>query len=379
MNKYDILEECLKALEDGQTIDAALARYPKYASELRPLLETALQARTLGGAAVPGQFQARNRNRLIRRAAEMREAKRVAHRRLIPFFPRFAITLGVVAALVLGSTGLVSASGNAIPGDQLYPVKRTWEDVRLLFAFSPQEREILQSQYEQERLNEIDELLVKGRGSTSIVFSGIVTQLQDGSWKVSGIPVFISSSTILPQGAITNSAPVMVIGVTRNDGVVEAQEIQLLQPGAPLPPFEPSDNEHGNLKSISTPAVQEDHGTPVPRLSNSANPQASYEFSGVVESMENGLWTINGQSVRVDRAQVDGNIQVGTAVQFQGYYDSNGEFIASKVSAVSGGDSSNARRGNNGNENGSPSQGNGEGEGKGEAPGGGTPPAGGDH
>lgn len=366
MNEYDVLEECLQALENGQTVDAILARYPDKVRELRPLLNTAIQAKVLSEVPVPDHFQKRDRNRLIRRAAEMRETRR-APRRMIPLFPRLAITLGVVVALVLSSSGLVSASASSIPGDQLYPVKRTWEGVRLLFVFTPQGREILASQYEQERLDETDELLNMGRSATPITFSGLVTHRQDGSWTVSGIPVSVSSSTILPNNTIMESAPVVVIGITRGDAV-EAQEIQLLQPGAPLPPFQPSGTgeQHGNLNPVSTPMTQAtpNIGTPVPQSSGSQDQHSSYEFSGVVQSMQNGIWTIDGQPVHVDQAEISGNVQIGSSVSFQGYYDANGDFIASNLQLTSSEETS-APHHNNGNNNGSgassPTQGSGEG------------------
>ncbi|MBI1793469.1 MAG: hypothetical protein HYR70_04685 [Chloroflexi bacterium] len=347
---FEALENCLQALEQGQNIDAVLAQYPDLAQQLRPMLEASLQARTMSGEAVPGDVQRRARARLLQRAAEMREAKRAPRRRMIPAFSRLAITLGLAGALFLSSTGLVSASSGALPGDQLYPVKRTWEDVRLLFVFSPQGRDILESQYEQERLDEIDELLVIRRNAP-ISFSGLVTKQQDGQWLVSGIPVLVTTETRLPATAISNGAPVTVIGMTHADGVVDAQEIRLLAPGVALPPLEPSgdndqngenDNENHNFNAAPTPVVI---STPDTSASASQEPQKqelnSYEFSGVVESMQGNIWSINGQIVTVDQAQIDGAVKVGVLVKFEGYYDSNGKFIVTKIEVKSGdGDSS---------------------------------------
>jgi PAS domain-containing protein len=273
----------------------------------------------------------------------------------------------------------VNASGSSIPGDQLYPVKRTWEGVRLMFVFTPQGRDILESQYDQERLNEIDELLNMGRNATPISFSGLVTRQQDGSWTVSGIPVSVNDSTILPQEKITDSAPVFVIGITRSDGAVEAHQIQLLQPGAPLPPFEPSGSgEHGNLNPASTPIISSTPDTSATQSSEPGHSHTTYDFSGIVESMQDGIWTINGQPVHVDQNQVRGNVQIGSAVKFQGYYDSNGEFIVSNLDVTSNGDSATSHHNNNSNGNGSGSTTQGSGGDSGN--GGGTPTGGsGDH
>ena len=356
MNKlYDALENCLQNLEQGQDLDTVLARYPKLANELRPMLEASLLARASSGRTIPSDIQRRGRARLLQHAAEMREAKRAPRRRMIPMFSRWAITFGVVGALFVSSTGLVSASSGTLPGDQLYPVKRTWEDVRLLFIFDPQGRNILESQYEQERLNEIDDLLMKGR-SASITFSGLVINQQNGQWMISGIPVSVTTSTRLPAGAVSSGVPVTVIGTTRNDGTVDAQEVQLLQPGVSLPPLEPSgdndqngetDNENHNVpiaptaanKNLQTtplPVIVIMPGTPAPEQpSASQQQQKGYEFSGVVESMQGNVWNINGQSVIADQAQIDGSVRVGSPVKFEGYYDLNGNFIVTKVEVKS--------------------------------------------
>jgi hypothetical protein len=346
MNKYEVLENSLQALEQGQDLDSILARYPDLARELRPILEASLLARTSGGAPVPSDVQRRGRARLLQRAAELRETRSPKRRVLIPFFPRLAITLGIVGALALSSTGLVNASGSALPGDQLYPVKRTWEDVRLLLVFNSQERDLLESQYEQERIDEIDELLTKGR-TASIIFSGLVAKQQDGRWLVSGIPVEVTASTRLPADGIPDGAPVMVTGMTRSDGAVEAQEIQLLQAGVPLPPLEPSDNDedhnnedHGKPEDSHVPPARtavSTRGTPAPESSQTRGDNKSYEFTGVVGSMQGNAWTINGQTVSVEQAQIKGNVKVGSMVKFEGYYDSSGRFVVTKIEVNSGG------------------------------------------
>ena len=380
MNKlYDALENCLQNLEQGQDLDLVLARYPKLAEQLRPLLEDALRARAASNYSVQIGAQRRGRARLMQRAAEMREAKRAPRRRMIPMFSRWAITFGVAGALFLSSTGLVSASSGTLPGDQLYPVKRTWEGVRLLFVFNPLGRNVLESQYEQERLNEIDELLMKGR-SAPITFSGLVISQQNGQWIISGIPVSVTSSTRLPVDAISSGVPVTVIGSTRNDGVVDAQEIQLLQPGVSLPPLEPSgdndqngemDNENHGVPVVPTSSNNHLPATPLPVIVTMPTPalqslsqqqQRGYEFSGVVESMQGNVWNINGQSVIADQAQIDGAVRVGSSVKFEGYYDSNGNFIVTKVEVKSvisrSTDSNNGGSGSGGSGSGSGSDGN---------------------
>jgi hypothetical protein len=330
---YDALENCLQALERGQTAETALKRYPDLAQELRPLIEASIRARTLGKVSIPVDVQRRGRTRLLQYAAQLRESGRSSGRRTMPAFSRVAIVLGLASIFVLSSTGLVGASSGALPGDQLYPVKRTWEGLRLFFVVNPGDRDILESKYEQERLDEIDELLTKGR-SAPISFFGLVTKQQNGQWLISGIPVSITASTRLPADAISDGAPVLVIGLTLENGVVEAQEIQLLQPGVRLPPFEPSE-EDDRHNSVPAPIVAETPSVPEDKSQPGGDEHKSYQFSGVVESMEDGVWNINGQPVTVDQAQINGKIMVGSVVKFEGYYDQNGQFIVTKIEAKS--------------------------------------------
>jgi hypothetical protein len=258
---------------------------------------------------------------------------------MIPLFPRLALTAIIAVALVLTSTGLVSASSTSLPGQQLYPVKRTWESVRLLFAFNPQQRDLMESDYEQERLDETSELLGQ-RISEPITFSGLLSRQVDGRWTISGIPVAVDSSTVLPASPMSEGAPVTVIGVTRADGVVQARQIQLLQPGVALPPLEPSEHEeHGKTESDDGGhAIAPTMPAAPTQPASTGSDHTTYQFSGVVQAMQGSLWTINGQLVYLDAAQIDARVTVGSLVRFQGYYSSDGKFIVTTIE-LQGGDS----------------------------------------
>ncbi len=334
---YEALDICLRALELGHDIDAALALYPGMAAELRPLLEASIQARHLAGGEPLADVQGRGRAQLLQHAARLRESVRPRRPSAVPALRRIALVLGLTAFFVLSGTGLVSASSTALPGDQLYPVKRTWEDVRLWMIFDPQGREILESEYEQERVDEINELLGE-RKAAAISFSGIITR-QDGSqWLVSGIPVLISSGTRLPPEAVSVGAPVMVRGWTRADGLVAAESITLLAPGAPLPPLRPSEGEDSSDENEprGTPGAEPDSISSTPETEKEGN-QQTFEFRGVLESIQpDGGLIINGQPVRIAAdAEFIGEPRVGNLVKFEGYYAPDGTFVATKIEFAS--------------------------------------------
>ena len=238
---FDALETCLQAIEQGATLDEILARFPALAKDLRPILETSLHARTLADSPLPDGLQRRGRARLLQRASQMRETKRAPRRTWLYNFRPLAVTITLVFFL-LSSTGLVSASSGALPGDHLYPVKRTWEDMRLLFTFGEENRETLTLNYENERQEETSELLAGGRVA-SVSFSGYVTAQTNIQWIVSGIPVSIAEQTVLPMEPLVVGSAVTVYGVTSADGHVDATSVAIVPAGTLVPTPKPEDGE----------------------------------------------------------------------------------------------------------------------------------------
>ena len=238
---FDTLEVCLQAIEAGADIESVLERYPEMADELRPMLEASLRARSLAATSVPDIAMQRGRARVLQHATEMRKSAR-SSRRSVFAFPRLAVSLALALIFILSGTGLVRASNGALPGDNLYPVKRTWEDMRLLLVINPASREELEDEFEQERLHEVDELLVEGRHET-ISFAGVVTEQNGDQWLVAGIPVQITPDSKLPADPVTAGASVMVEGNTNLQGFVEADRIELLEAGISLSPFGPVEVE----------------------------------------------------------------------------------------------------------------------------------------
>lgn len=246
-NIYDILEICLQELENGADMDALLARYPSFAGELRPILKASIEARTMAQEPSP-EVVRRGRAKLLQHAAEMREAKLAPRKRVIPFFQRMAISFTMTALFLASGTGLVGASSSALPGENLYPVKLTWENVRLFFTFDHAAREVLEHAFGNERLHEISELLAEGRHET-IQFSGIFMDV-NGLTYVSGIQVAILDTTNLPVDGLVNGAAVTVTGRTNAAGFVDAASIILLPPGTVVPtgvPVEVEDNQNENI------------------------------------------------------------------------------------------------------------------------------------
>jgi len=243
---FDVLETCLRELENGADVESVLARYPHLASELRPILKASVAAR-MRSVDIPApspEVVRRGRAKLLQHAAQMREAKSAPRKRAIPIFQRLAIAVTLAALFLTSGTGLVSASSSALPGENLYPVKLTWENVRLFFTFNEEYRKILEFAFENERLHEVGELLAKGRRET-IRFAGVYMEVNDVTY-VSGVHVVVLDTSSLPIEPLLNGAAVVVRGRTNAEGFVDVESIELLPDGTVVPMGEPIEVEDGH-------------------------------------------------------------------------------------------------------------------------------------
>ncbi len=373
---YDALEICLREIENGATLENVLARFPELAAELRPILKASVKARTLNVVSAPSpEAIRRGRAKLLQRASEMREAKVAPRRRVIPIFQRLALSLGLTATFLLSGTGLVGASATALPGENLYPVKRTWEDLQLFFIFDKDARDAVQSQFETERLHEVNELLAEGRHEV-IQFAGVFMQV-NGMNYVSGVTVVVPATLQIPE----NGTAVIATGRTNAQGFVELESLELLPDGVFVPVGQPveiesesesdsdsntnselelNSNEESNASDGSESGSEENTNiAPEPALKS-----PSFETEGIVESMTDSTLVINGKTVYLVNAKIEGTLQNGVKVEIKGYYAVDGRFIVTEVkvkrSGSGGGDdnsgsdsSSNDDNSDSGNDGGS--------------------------
>ena len=340
-NLYDVLEICLQELENGADMESVLARYPDLASELRPILKASMDARVKSAAIADPSPEAvrRGRAKVLQYASEMREQKVAPRKRMIPIFQRLAISFTLTALFLASGTGLVGASTTALPGENLYPVKRTWEDLRLFFAFDPDHKELLESEFESERLDEVGELLAAGRHET-IQYSGVFMQV-NGVMYVSGVKVLIPANLQVPA----NGTPVTITGRTNAQGFVEIESLELLPEGAVVPVGEPvevenesdSDSEDGaNSNSGSASENESGSGSANEAQGNDSSdtpepsPQ-SFEMNATVESISETMLIANGQTFYLGNAKIDGELKPGASVEIKGYYAPDGSFIVTEV------------------------------------------------
>jgi hypothetical protein len=145
---------------------------------------------------------------------------------------RLAIDLVVI--LVIGGLLTVNASARSLPGDSLYGVKRTWEDVRLSLTLNSQAKQQYQNNLSAQRLQEVQQL-VQLRRPAIVEFEGTLQSISVDEWVIDAIHVKMQSGTIV-EG---NPAPGMYVWIRaqiQSDGSLVALLARVMnqnQPGFP--------------------------------------------------------------------------------------------------------------------------------------------------
>ena len=355
-NLYEALENCLHEIERGADTETVIRLYPDIADELRPILQTSVKARARSVSVPSAEVLQRNRARLLQRAAELREVRAGLHSRRVWFVSlrRVAVTLAVLAVVFASGTGLVRAAAMTLPGDNLYPVKRTWEDVKLLFTFDAQKHASLEVEYENERLDELRGLMTEGR-SAQVTFAGLVTRKDAAQWQIAGFSVVISSQTHLPGEPVQVGSAVRVIGITQGSSmIVRAESVKLLPLGASLPNnVEPENHEESNQPGGGDSGTGSEGEATQVQATNTPEPDSVVQeesFQGVVDSMDGDLWIINGVSADVSAAEIIGTPGLGAAVIVEGYYNSDGVFVVTKIEFLNNGSNSSGNTNSSGSD-----------------------------
>lgn len=244
-----ILEDCLKRLRSGQSPEDCLAAYPEHAEGLRPLLQTATHLQPLPVPQPRSQAIQAGRERMLVAASSnlgsnssvqpvssgafSRYTARIITTLKEYFFGkeihgmklalRFAIDFAVL--LVIGGVLAVNASASSLPGDPLYGVKRTWEDVRLTLTLNDPARQQLQNQFQQLRVEEVQQMIQLGK-TGMVDFDGQLESIAADEWIVSGIHVRMLPDTIVAGDPVVGQA-VRVRSRLQSEGVLTALQVNM--------------------------------------------------------------------------------------------------------------------------------------------------------
>lgn len=186
------LIDCLDALQQGESIEHILDRYPKDAELLRPLLETAVK---LAEFRLNPSLAAQKKSReaFLAEASALRAASRSPRFRLLRL-QRLVMPLAALVLISMIGFGLISTSARANPGEALYGTKRLVENIQLALAADPIVKTELAEQFRQERIREIQLLLDEGRDA-DVEYDGIIERMEAALWLIGGLDVQVGDNT----------------------------------------------------------------------------------------------------------------------------------------------------------------------------------------
>jgi hypothetical protein len=260
--------EALQALESGQPIAEILKRYPQNEDELRPILETAI-ALSKVRVAHSLAAQAESRQQMLARAAAMSNGADQPPA-LFVWFRRMTMALSpLLVIFVIVIAGLFFASSEALPGDFLYSTKREVEDLRLSLTTNLFAREELQKSFEEERILEIEQLLVSGQ-QAEVSFSGVIESVNEDTWIVAGLRVSLTSLTEVEGQPIAGR--IAWIEAMTSDGKLIANAITIEFVPEPSPTPGPTPQE-AKVVTPEVPPTATPTSTPTPTATATETPK----------------------------------------------------------------------------------------------------------
>jgi hypothetical protein len=160
MTPEEALAHCLEEIETGRkTIAESAAQFPDL-PELEDQIRAAQSLRALRALA-PRPEAARRVEARLRLEAQARRAARPA------LTLRWAAAIVLVAILSLGA-GATASSANSLPGDALYPVKRSIEAAQLIFT-PPAGRAAFHAALAHRRLDELAALTERQNADAELI------------------------------------------------------------------------------------------------------------------------------------------------------------------------------------------------------------------
>ena len=241
MDRFEsILDESISALQAGVPLEEVLAEVPDYADELRPLLFASTLLADPNPALVPEEKKSALRAEYLKQVAElpalptpsfsekMQAVVRILRRRLTrEAVINDLITVGITIILTLGMIALLLnfLATDSMPGDLLYSVKRTSENIRTTFTFNEIDRTQLQSQFNERRLKEVEQLIQQNRAAV-VQFKGILETKGGNLWVIQSYPILLPDDLVIPDNLQVGDT-VEVIGLLRTNGILVADTITM--------------------------------------------------------------------------------------------------------------------------------------------------------
>jgi len=312
-----VLDDCVAALQRGESVQSCLSRYPRHADRLRPLLLLANKVHKTPQAPPRPWPQATAWHRVRQRAADLRSPRPRAVRLNVSYaswLRPIAITFAVVAALFGTVGGTALAAQNSLPDSPLYRVKLATEEVRLMLVFDDvREAEILIEQSDER----MDEILTMNEQDKAIP-GNVLSALRSRNERAADILDEHPEETDLRNTLVTQS---------------EAQEGNLV-----LLFSEVADSAYSDYTE-AVAAVHNARLDPTAEGLVGVQPEELAEgvlhISGAAQQVGENLWSVGGLEVRVDQTTIGvAELQAGETAQLVVGKNSRGQLRALTLQTV---------------------------------------------
>ena len=269
--------------------------------------------------------------------------------------PMLAVFVAVIVAIAGGLGGMVFASDAAAPGDALYGVDRTVENIRYGLA-GPQAHSNLALQFAQERYEEVNTLMDEGDDSDELLVGldeaiAAVQALLDDPTLSDDARAAIQAQLdyLIELRAQLDPGTLVELEIEQDDGTVQ---VDVDVEDTPEPEIEDTPEPEETLEPEDTPEPEEtpedddqgeddqDEGTGI---------SAEFEIVGTLDSISGQTYIIDGVSYTLgDNAEVKGTLVPGGMVKAHLVTLTDGTTVIREIEPLSSSDDDSSADDNSG-------------------------------
>lgn len=223
-SKARALEICLQGIQSGLGPEQVLEAFPRLADHLRPLIVTALAARSHATMIKVPELPQENSL-----AGFLQISQRILPRPEKPWLARLVrsfIYILFLTLLILSSAWTAETiSRPALPCSLLYPLKVTGEQIRLTLTKDAFQSLALELASDQERLSETH-TLIQHSLTCKVTLVGILSEMEGAQWLVEDIPIQIPVNARF-VGDIESGYAITIQGDLQADGSILAHSLRM--------------------------------------------------------------------------------------------------------------------------------------------------------
>jgi len=328
LKKAEILTRSIDEVLSGKsTIEDCVARYPKFAKELRSLVQIAANLRP-DEVAPTSEFRERAKRRLLEEMSPSQVKASSGFRawlRPVPARIIASVSIGVVVVVAGAST--VYAAQRSLPGDALYPVKTGVENIQLAATSDTTAKATLDLKLAQTRFQEMTQEARSGRKISATGLATAQQQLDEAIKEMSGSRSATATGNVLSRMSKETLAEQL-----------ELEQALASAPEARQPVLEQALAMARRGSLIARVAYSNrEFLRGQPSVSDDKLEAGEFDISGTLQSIQGQTWDVGG--VILPNVVFSGTVPaVGSAVTLEGLVKGNEVFIsAMQVSESSGG------------------------------------------